>query len=161
MNSSLVIDLGNLHRNFMSKYGKKINYEKLIKLVNKENTVVNIYAFGTLKGASSAFCRALECLGVNVTLVRYNHNIELAVCLTQLNTPSVIFGSDDLQYGPALNVLRERGTLLTRYSCYNQSNNIFHKNVELTDDLSYEQSPFEQQLELPTIGNVPVLSPSV
>lgn len=146
VNSSLVIDLANLHKNYLGRHNQKISYEKLIAVIREKHTLVNIFGFGTQRGESESFCHALERLGMQVNLVPLDHRVSLAVCLTQLATPIVILASDDFSYNPALHVKRVEGKYLVRYSCYNQPNNIFHENVELKGDLCYVKP--EQQLEL-------------
>lgn len=152
MNSTLVIDLGSLHRNFMTRFGKQIDYKKLIDFVKTEHTLVNVWAFGTRQRNADSFCRMLESVGVSVCLSRFNHNIDLTVCLMKLQTPTILVASDDVQYHPALNCLRNDGKFLWQYGTA-RKDFLFHEYRALEKELIYEQ-----QLELPSKGDglVPV-----
>lgn len=138
MNSTLIIDLGSIHRSFKSRFNKQIDYEKLINFVKKTYSVVNVYAFGTLRGDSGPFQHMLEKLGVFVQLVPYNHNVHMAVAITQCKTPQLIIATDNSQYFPALDCLRRNGQLLIHLAGNGIRMPVCHQTIVLAEELSYE-----------------------
>lgn len=154
VNSTLIVDLGSIHRSFKSKYNKQIDYEKLINFVKEKYTVVNIYAYGTLHGESEAFRHMLEKLGMFVHLVPHNHNIQLTVGLMRCNTPQVILAADNPQYFPALDYMRRNGTLLIHLSANGIREPVCHQTIVLGQELSYEPVVVPAQS-----SSVPVIAP--
>lgn len=152
VNSTLIVDLGSIHRSFKSKYNKQIDYEKLINFVKSKYSIVNIYAYGTLHGESEAFRHMLEKLGMFVHLVPYNHNIQLTVGLMLAKTPQVILAADNPQYFPALDYMRRNGTLLIHLSANGIREPVCHQTIVLGQELSYEPVVVPAQGRILNVG---------